>query len=163
MRKHVLPEEHRVISKKKKLVIVFVFLLAAAAVIWYKIPYNAQYTGTLMWDGEGADPPYGTVIDVEIDVRVQRYFFAEPLHMGTVTVGDAVFTNDIGKFVPTPSLSGAFCDKNTFLMVCSEWQGNYLVNRCLADVEFGRITYLQLKDAHGTAVGTYRPLPKGSE
>ena len=35
---------------------------------------------------EGERPMYGSLVDVEIRVKVQRYFFYDTVHTGTVTV-----------------------------------------------------------------------------
>ena len=164
MRKHVPAEQHRMISRRKKAVIAGVLLLAVLAAVWYKLPYEREYTDTLMWDGEGEKPALGTVIDVEINVRVQRYFFAEPVHVGTVTVGDAVFTNDnTGKFVPTPSLLGVFVNPEAFYLACSEWRGAVLVPTCIAVVEYGEIEAFSVQDWVSGGSVHYVPLPKNSQ
>ena len=164
MRKHVPKEQHRAVSGRKKAVIAAVLLLAVLAAVWYKIPYEKEYTDTLMWDGEGETPALGTVIDVTVSVRVQRYFFAEPVHVGTVTVGENEYTNDnTGRFVPTPSLLGAFVNPEAFYLACSEWRGSVLVSTCVAAVENGEIEALSVPDrVHGGTVH-YVPMPKNSQ
>ena len=164
MRKHVPAEQHRVISKRKKIIVAAVLLLAVLAAVWYKIPYEKACTDTLMWDGEGETPALGTVIDVAVNVRVQRYFFAEPVHVGTVTVGDQEFTNgNTGRFVPTPSLLGAFVNPEVFYLACSEWRGSVLVSTCTAAVENGEVVALSVPDRVNGGSVRYVPLPKNSK
>lgn len=163
VRKKISDEQRRFVPRRTKIAIITAFALCVAVLVWYKIPYTKQYTATLSRDEEGVVSIYGNVIDVEINVRIQRYFFAEPTHVGTVTVAGDVITNDTGTFVPTASLFGAFGSTDSFDMVCSAWRGDYLITRCTASVEFGQITALSLRDENGAYAGRYGPLPKNSQ
>ncbi len=163
MRKRTPEEERRVVPRKTKIAIIAFFALCVALVVWYKIPYERTYTAELMrWD-EGETDLYGTLADVEIRVKVQRYFFAMPAHIGTVTVNGDEYTNDIGTFVPAKSLLGAFASPETFEIVCSEFHGSYLLTRCIAFVENGQITGLYVRDRTGAYAGQYGPMPKNSQ
>ena len=90
-KREIAPEERRVVSKKKKIVILVLFFVGLLALIWYKLPYEKTYTAELMIRDEGERPMYGSLVDVEIRVKVQRYFFYDTVHTGTVIVEGKVF------------------------------------------------------------------------
>ncbi|MBR2848832.1 MAG: hypothetical protein IKB87_05195 [Clostridia bacterium] len=155
MRREIPKEERRVVTRRKKIAILMAFVIGIVAIIWFKLPFERTYTETLVQTDAGETALYGETIDVSVHVRVKRYFFRSPTHEGTVTVEGDTFSNVNGTFVPTFSLTGAMEDPSSFLMVCSEWQGSYLLTRCIAHVEDGMITHVYLKDGAGVYAGQY--------
>jgi len=163
-KREIPPRERRVVSKKKKAVILVLFAVGLIGIILFKLPSERTYTRELMLQEAGERALYGELIDVEIRVKVQRYFFSEPTHTGTVTVNGDVYKNHIGgTLVPAPSLTGAFSDTDTFEMICEEIHGDYILTRCAAGVKGGYISSVTLWDSAGVYVGRYGPMPKGSE
>ncbi len=161
-KREIAPENRRVVTKTKKIVILILFAVGLLALIWYRIPYEKTYTAELMLRDAGERSVYGDLIDVEIQVKIQRYFFYDTVHTGTVIVeGDRYTTPE--KIEKVPNIMGAFADSDTFTLVCSEWHGNYLLNRCIAYVADGMIENVYLLDDAGVYAGQYGPLPKGSE
>ncbi len=158
MKREITPEERRVVSKRKKIAILTVFAIGLALIVWFKLPFEKTYTATLVRTGAEESPLYGETVNVTVQVRVQRYFFQSPTHTGTVTVEEDTYSNNYGgNLVPTFSLTGAFENTDTFVMVCSEWQGNYLQTRCIAQIEDGQIIEVYLRDKTGAFAGRYCP------
>lgn len=157
MRREIPPEQRRVVSKQKKLAILAVFVIGLVLIVWFKLPFEKTYTATLMRTDAGDIELYGELIDVTVRVRVQRYFFRAPTHIGTVTVEDDTFSNEGGNLVPTFSLTGAFESTDSFTMSCYEWQGSYMLTRCIALVDDGQITHVHLRDKTGASAGQYSP------
>ena len=164
-KREIAPEERRVVSKKKKTVILVLFLAGLLLLIWYKLPFEKTYTAELMIRDEGERPLYGSLVDVEVHVKVQRYFFYDTVHTGTVIVnGDRYETpKKIEKVFSPLNMMGAFTDADSFMLSCPEWHGDFLLQRCLATVENGRIEGIYLRDSAGVYAGFYGPMPKGSE
>ena len=164
-KREIAPEERRAASKKKKTVILVLFLAGLLLLIWYKLPFEKTYTAELMIRDEGERPLYGSLVDVEVHVKVQRYFFYDTVHTGTVIVnGDRYETpKKIEKVFSRLNMMGAFTDADSFMLSCPEWHGDFLLQRCLATVENGRIEGIYLRDSAGVYAGFYGPMPKGSE
>ena len=165
MPKRTPEEERRVVPKKTKMAIIAFFILCTVLVVWYKIPYERTYTAELMRREAGETEMYGEFIDVEIRVKVQRHFFHDTVHTGTVTVnGDRYATPEkIEKVPDLLHMAGDFLDTDTFTLMCSEWHGDYLVNRCIAAVSDGVIVNVYLLDDTGVYAGQYGPMPKNSQ
>lgn len=163
MKREIPSENRRVVTKRKKTVILVGIFIGIALLIWFKMPYQRTYTAELMLHDAGEAALYGTLVDVTVDVRVQRYFLRSPTHEGTVTVEGDTFSTPGGTLVPTFSLLGALENTASFTLVCSEWQGNYLLTRCVADVENGMITSVYLRDEAGVYAGQYGRMPKNSQ
>ena len=163
-KREIAPEERRVVSKKRKTVILVLFCVGLLLLIWYKIPYEKTYTAELMRSESGERPLYGEQIDVEIRVKVQRYFLYDTVHTGTVIVnGDRYETPaKIEKVFSPLNMMGAFTDTDSFALHCSEWHGDYLLTRCIATVSDGRIVNVYFMDDAGVYAGQYAPMPKGS-
>jgi len=164
-KREIAPEERRVVSKKKKIVILVLFFVGLLVLVWYRIPYEKTYTAELLIRDEGERPMYGDLVDVEVRVKVQRYFFYDTVHTGTVTVnGDRYETPKkiVKNFAPLNML-GTFLDADSFALQCSEWHGDYLLTRCIATVSDGRIVNVYLMDDAGVYAGQYGPMPKGSQ
>ena len=157
MKREIPPEERRVVSRRKKMAILAVFVLGLALIVWFKLPFERTYTATLVRSAEEDAVLYGETIDVTVNVRVQRYFFRAPTHDGTVTVENDTFSNEGGNLVPTFSLTGAFESTDSFTMSCYEWQGSYMLTRCVAIIDDGEITHLHLRDKSGASAGQYAP------
>ena len=164
-KREIAPEERRVVSRKKKIVILALFFVGLLALIWYKIPYEKTYTAELMIREEGERPMYGNLIDVEVRVKVQRYFFYDTVHTGTVIVeGDRYETpKKIEKVLSPMNMMGAFLNTDSFTLFCSEWHGDYLLTRCIAAVSNGKIVNVYLVDDAGVYAGQYGSMPKGSQ
>ena len=164
-KREIAPEERRVVSKKKKTVILVLFLAGLLLLIWYKLPFEKTYTAELMIRDEGERHLYGSLVDVEIRVKTQRYLFYDTVHTGTVIVnGDRYETpKKIEKVFSPLNMMGAFMDTDSFALHCSEWHGDYLLTRCIATVADGRIVNVYLVDDAGVYAGQYGPMPKGSE
>ncbi len=164
-KREIAPENRRVVTKKKKTVILILFAVGLLALIWYRIPYEKTYTAELMLRDAGERSMYGDLIDVEIQVKVQRYFFYDTVHTGTVFVeGDRYETpKKIEKVFNPLNMMGAFLDADSFMLFCQEWHGDYLLERCVATVENGQIMSVYLRDSAGVYAGQYGPMPKGSE
>ena len=157
MKREIPPEERRVVSRRKKMAILAVFAVGLALIVWFKLPFERTYTATLVRTDAGDVELYGELIDVTVNVRVQRYFFHSPVHSGTVTVGNETFSNEGGNLVPTFSLTGALESTDSFTMSCYEWQGSYMLTRCVAIIDDGEITHLHLQDKTGASAGQYAP------
>ena len=163
MKREIPAENRRVVSQKKKTVILVGILIGIAILVWFKLPYQRIYTAVLYLTDAGETAPYGETVDVTVHVHVQRYFLRSPTHEGTVTVQGDTFSTVGGTLVPTFSLTGALEDPSSFHLVCSEWQGSYLLTRCIAFVENGVIENVYLRDDAGVYAGQYGPLPKDSQ
>ncbi len=163
MRREIPAENRRVVSGRKKIFILVGLLAGVILLVWFKMPYQKTYTASLYRTDAGETALYGDTVDVTVHVRIRRYFFRSPTHDGTVTVNGDTFSTPGGTLVPTYSLTGAFEDPSSFLLACSEWQGNYLLTRCIALVERGEITHLHLRDNAGVYAGQYGPLPEESQ
>ena len=164
-KREIAPEDRRVVSKKKKTVILILFAVGLLVLIWYRIPFEKTYTAELMLRDEGERSMYGSLVDVEVQVKVQRYFFYDTVHTGTVIVnGDRYETPvRIEKVFNPLNMMGAFTDADSFALHCSEWHGDYLLTRCIATVSDGRIVNVYLMDDAGVYAGQYGSMPKGSE
>ena len=164
-KREIAPEDRRVVSKKKKTVILILFTVGLLVLIWYRIPFEKTYTAELMLRDEGERSMYGSLVDVEIRVKVQRYFLYDTVHTGTVIVnGDRYETpKKIEKVFNPLNMMGAFTDAESFALHCSEWHGDYLLTRCIATVSDGRIVNVYLMDDAGVYAGQYGSMPKGSE
>lgn len=164
-KREIAPEDRRVVSKKKKTVILILFTVGLLVLIWYRIPFEKTYTAELMLRDEGERSMYGSLVDVEIRVKVQRYFLYDTVHTGTVIVnGDRYETpKKIEKVFNPLNMMGAFTDADSFALHCSEWHGDYLLTRCIATVSDGRIVNVYLMDDAGVYAGQYGSMPKGSE
>lgn len=164
-KREIAPEERRVVSRKKKIVILALFFVGLLVLIWYKLPYEKTYTAELMIRDEGERPMYGNLVDVEVRVKVQRYFFYDTVHTGTVIVeGDRYETpKKIEKVFSPLNMMGAFLDADSFALQCSEWHGDYLLTRCIAMVSNGKIVNVYLVDDAGVYAGQYGSMPKGSQ
>lgn len=158
MKREIPLEARRVVSRKKKIVILAAFVLGLLLIVWFKLPFERTYTATLVRSVEGDAALYGETIDVTVNVRVQRYFFRAPTHDGTVTVEGDTFSNEGGgNLVAEFSLTGAFESTDSFTMSCYEWQGSYMLTRCVAIIDDGEITHLHLRDKTGASAGQYAP------
>lgn len=158
MKREIPPEERRVVSRKKKIAILTVFVIGLLLIVWFKLPFERTYTATLVRTDAGDVELYGEMIDVTVNVRVQRCFFRAPTHDGTVTVEGDTFSNEGGgNLAPTFSLTGAFESTDSFTMSCYEWQGSYMLTRCIALVDDGQITHVHLRDNTGVSAGQYAP------
>ncbi|MBQ8747205.1 MAG: hypothetical protein IJZ08_04985 [Clostridia bacterium] len=155
MKREIPPEERRVVSRRKKIAILAVFVIGLALIVWFKLPFERTYTAALVRTDAGDVELYGETVDVTVTVRVQRYFFRSPAHSGTVTVGNETFSNEGGNLVPTFSLTGAFESTDSFTMSCYEWQGSYVLTRCVAIIDDGEIIHLHLRDKSGASAGQY--------
>ena len=164
-KREIAPEARRVVTKKKKIAILAALCAGVLLLIWYKIPVQRTYTAELMLRGDAERPMYGTLIEAEIRVKAQRYFFYDTVHTGTVTVeGDVYKTPEkIEKVFNPLNMLGAFTETDTFALQCSEWHGDYLLTRCIAYVADGRIADIYLTDETGVFAGQYGPMPKGSK
>ena len=164
-KREIAPEARRTVSKKKKITILVLFCAGLLLLIWYRIPFEKTYTAELMLRDEGERPMYGSLVDVEVQVKVQRYFFYDTVHTGTVIVnGDRYETpKKIEKVFNPLNMMGAFTDADSFMLSCPEWHGDFLLQRCLATVENGRIEGIYLRDSAGVYAGFYGLMPKGSE
>lgn len=155
-RREIPVGERRVVSKKKKLVILALFAAGILAVAWFKLPYTKTYSAVLICTESGERPLYGEKITVEVSVRIQRNFFADAKHTGTVCVeGDLYPIGEGGKTVPARNLFGAFTDADTFFAISGEWHGEYWLERCAVSVNAGRIVSLTLHDGAGVYAGRY--------
>ena len=144
-------------SRRKKITILAVFAIGLLLILWFKLPFERTYTASLVRSGAEESPLYGQTVDVTVHVRVQRYFLRSPTHSGTVTVEGDTYSTVGGNIVPTYTLSGAFENTDSFTMVCSEWQGNYLRTRCVAQIEDGQIVEVYLRDKTDAFAGRYIP------
>ncbi len=163
MQRKIPAENRRVVSQRKKTAIIIGIAAGLILLIWFKLPFQLTYTAALVRTDEGETALYGETVDLTVHVRVQRYFFRSPTHEGTVNVDADTFSTVGGTLVPTFSLTGALEDPSSFHLVCSEWQGNYLLTRCIAHVESGVITNVYLRDETGVYAGQYGPPSKISQ
>lgn len=159
-KREIDPQNRRVVSKKKKVVILLVLAAGLIGLIWFKLPFEKTYTATLsLWES-GETELYGNAIDVNMQVRVQRCFFFEPKHTGTVCIGADVYSDaDRDKAVHVFAPTGAFAESDSFVMICDEWHGKYLLTHCRAEVKNGRIVSVSLWDGAGNYAGKYAVQP----
>lgn len=149
------PGERRVVSRRTRMRIV---LLAAAGLLLlalYKLPYEKTYCAELVLSAPGERPLYGETVGVTVRVRVQRYFLAGALHVGTVQVEGDGYTAGDRDSASRRTLSGTFADADTFMLSALERHGDYLLERCSVSVERGRIAELTLYDRTGAFAGRY--------
>ena len=147
---------HRRVSGRKKIGILAALALCAVLLALYKIPYEKTYTATLDLYEAGETDRFGGTVDVEVCVRVQRYFLKDATHRGRVIVSGVSYSN---KDTPIDdaalSLFGILSDADTFTVTCTAFRGEYRLTSCVAVLENGEITRVLVRDENGVYAGAF--------